>query len=107
MHLHGSDIHLVPKGWTRRVVVSSTLHQTLASLTPTVVPDTRYFETIPVDEEGFGAVVKYFCVDDLVAKLRRLIEDADARRRVVEEAKRLLAGCNRFNVARALLGMAR
>ncbi|MCD6341835.1 MAG: glycosyltransferase family 1 protein [Thaumarchaeota archaeon] len=89
-YLKGADIHLLPKGDTRGVVVSSTAAQCLYSGTPTIVPDTRYFETIPVDEAGMGAVVKYKLgdVDDLVMKIRLLIENEYARRKVSENARR-------------------
>ncbi len=101
--LKGSDIHLLPKGNTRRVVVSSTLYQIIGSLTPTVVPDTRYFETVPTDEEGIGAVVKFRDVNDLVRKLKLLIEDKDLRDRVRREAKALFESCRASRVARMLL----
>ena len=88
-YLRGSDIHLLPKGHTRGVVVSSTLAQTIYSGTPTVVPDTRHFELIPVDEDGFGPVVKYRIGDtrDLERKLMTLIEDDDLRKRISEDAR--------------------
>ncbi len=101
--LRGSDIHLLPKGNTRRVVVSSTLYQVIGSLTPTVVPDTRFFETVPTDEDGIGAVVKFRSVDDLVRKLRMLIEDGSLRERVRREARKLFESCRASRVARMML----
>jgi len=101
--LESAVLHLLPKGWTTKPVISSTLYQTIASLTPTIVPDTRYFETIPVDERGFGAVVKYWGIRDLVRKLRLLLEDENTRRLVVEKAKEFLRICNRKKVVRKLV----
>ena len=101
--LRGADVHLLPKGNTRRVVVSSTLYQVIGSLTPTVVPDTRYFETVPTDEEGIGAVVKFRDVEDLVRKLRLLIEDEGVRERVRREARKLFESCRAARVARMTL----
>ena len=95
VHLHkfvrGADIHLLPKGETKAVVVSSTLNQILYTGTPTVVPDTRYFEYIPVNELGFGAVVKYRQGDtiDLAKKLVTLIKDDDLRKEVSRNARAL------------------
>ena len=95
MHLHkyvkGADIHLLPKGETKAVVISSTLNQMLYAGTPTVVPDTRYFEYIRVNDSGFGAVVKYRQGDtiDLSKKLIALIERDDLRSEVSEKAKKL------------------
>ncbi|RLF97831.1 MAG: glycosyl transferase family 1, partial [Thaumarchaeota archaeon] len=88
-YLRGSDIHLLPKGDTRAVVISSTLAQTIYSGVPTIVPDTRHFELIPVDENGFGPVVRYRIGDthDLEKKLSSLMEDDDLRRRISEMAK--------------------
>ncbi len=101
--LRGCDIHLLPKGRTKKVVVSSTLYQVIGSLTPTVVPDTRFFETIPTDERGVGAVVKFRDVNDLVEKIRMLVEDEEVRRTVVEEARRLFESCRASRVARRFL----
>ncbi len=91
-YLSAADVHLIPKGNTKKVVLSSTLYQTLAAYTPTVVPDTRYFEDIPTDENGIGPVVKYRPgdVEDLVKKLTALIEDENLRNRVIEEAKKFV-----------------
>lgn len=87
-YIKGSDLHLIPKGETSNVVVSSTLAQTLSSATPTIVPDTRHFEKIPVNESGVGPVVKYKKGDvrDLVGKIRLLIEDEKLRREVSRRA---------------------
>ena len=102
--LETAVLHLLPKGWTTKPVISSTLYQTIASLTPTIVPDTRYFETIPVDENGFGAVVKYWGIKDLVRKLKLLLEDEDARKLVVEKAREFLKTCNRKKIVKKLIG---
>ncbi len=86
-YLRGADIHLIPKWPTRRVVVSSTLNSTLASGCPTVVPDTRHFETVPEDEEGAGPVVRYRSCEELEERLTRLIEDEEFRQRVISYAE--------------------
>ena len=85
-YLHSSDIHLLPKGNTRNVVVSSTFYQCLGSLVPMVVPETRHFELLP--EEKPAAV--YRNVDDLVKKLEMLIEDDGFRNRIVEAARKFV-----------------
>ena len=89
-YLKASDIHLLPKGRSKYVVVSSTVYQTLGALVPIVTPNTRYVETIPTDSDGIGVIVKYNDVEDLVRKLRLLIEDPGVRMRVVEEARRFV-----------------
>ena len=88
-YVMGSDIHLLPKSETKAVVVSSTIAQILYSGTPTVVPNTRYFETIPVDKNGFGPVVKYLFGNtiDLYKKLKLLIENDEIRREVSLKAR--------------------
>jgi len=92
-YLKAADIHLLPKGRTKRVVISSTVYQTLGALTPTVVPDVRYVETIPTDERGFGPVVKYRGLDDLRRKVVEIIEDDSLRSMVVSLARDFV---NRF-----------
>ncbi|RLG90047.1 MAG: glycosyl transferase family 1 [Candidatus Hecatellales archaeon] len=89
-YLMGSDVHLLPKWNSWMVVTSSTLAQTLYSGTPTVVPDTRHFEMLEVDEMGIGVVVKYRLGDpwDLYRKMVMLIEDEDLRRRISRDAKK-------------------
>ncbi len=79
--LHSSDIHLLPKGQTNGVVVSSTLFQCLGSLVPIVAPETRHFE-VPKRRKP---LVTYKNLEDLEEKLIRLIED----RRYRNELKRL------------------
>ncbi|RLF60523.1 MAG: glycosyltransferase family 1 protein [Thermoplasmata archaeon] len=81
--LHSSDIHLLPKGETKKVVVSSTLFQCLGSLTPTVVPNTRHFETM----KETGAIVIYEDVEDLKTKLKQVIDNEDIREGIIKSAK--------------------
>ncbi len=104
-YVMASDIHLLPKGDCRGVVVSSTLAQILYSGTPTVVPDTRYFETIPVDHRGLGPVVKYRPGDtiDLERKLYILLRDENARQRVSREAREYAEKNSYIKVAKAYL----
>ncbi|OYT40788.1 MAG: glycosyl transferase family 1 [Desulfurococcales archaeon ex4484_58] len=88
-YVMGSDIHLLPKGETRGVVVSSTIAQILYSGTPTIVPNTRYFETIPVDINGFGPVIKYMFGNtlDLYTKIKVLIEDNWLKKTISRKAR--------------------
>jgi len=88
-YLHSSDIHLIPKGQTRNVVVSSTLCQCLGALIPTVVPNTRHFEMLP-EYDGVKPVVGYENVEDLKAKLMSIIEDEEFRRNVIKAAVRFV-----------------
>jgi len=106
-YLRGSDVHLLPKGDTRAVVISSTLAQTIYSGVPIVVPDTRHFELIPVDENGFGPVVKYRIGDthDLERKLSILIEDGDLRRRISKMAREYAKRYSDDFVAREFLNL--
>jgi len=87
--LRGADLHLLPKADTRGVVVSSTIAQSLYSGVPTIVPDVRYFETIPGSLDD-GPIVKYRLgdLDDLMEKLRTLMRDESRRERISENAKR-------------------
>ncbi len=104
-YLGGADIHLLPKGDTRGVVVSSTIAQCLHSGIPTIVPDTRYFETIPVDERGMGPVVKYRIGDagDLLEKIKMLVSDDEVRNEVAENAKNYALENSEIVVARKFL----
>ncbi len=106
-YVMGSDIHLLPKSDTRAVVVSSTIAQILYSGTPTVVPNTRYFETIPVDENGFGPVVEYEIgnIIDLYKKLELLIEDRDIRRKVSMSARKFALSYSDRIIARKFISL--
>lgn len=86
--LHKADIHLLPKGNTKRVVVSSTLYQILGTLTITVVPDNRFFDTIPHGEDS--PVVFYKDVEELVGNLRSLIKDDFLRKKIKENARKFV-----------------
>ncbi len=87
--LRGADIHLIPKWDSPGVVVSSTLAQVLYAGVATVVPDTRYFETIPDVREG-GPLVKYRLGDvrSLVERLEELLRDEGLRREAGLRARR-------------------
>ena len=85
-YLHAADIHLIPKGNAKRVVVSSTFYQCLGALTPVVVPNTRHFETLP-EINGVKPAVVYQDVEDLEEKIVRLIEDEKFREQVVSAAR--------------------
>jgi len=95
-YLLSSDIHLIPKGKTRNVVVSSTLCQCAGTLVPAVAPSTRHFENLP-EYDGYRPVVVYENLDDLKEKLVRLIED-DEFRSSVKRAMRKFVEENRCDV---------
>ena len=84
-YLHASDIHLVPKGITDNIVVSSTVFQCLGSGTPIVIRDTRY-----VEELKNGEVVKYqpYDISDLKKQVLRLINEDDFREKTLKAAKK-------------------
>ncbi len=86
-YLNSSDVHLIPKGNTRRVVVSSTLYQCLGALVPTIVPNTRHFEILP-EIDGVKPAIVYKDLEDLKQKIIRVIEDEEFRREVINSAKR-------------------
>ncbi|MET1159913.1 MAG: glycosyltransferase family 1 protein [Thermoprotei archaeon] len=98
----GADIHLLPKSETKAVVVSSTLAQILYTGTPTVVPNTRYFETIPPHGSGFDVVVKYELGNtiDLYSKLRILIRNKELYQEVSRRAKEYAFRYNSEKIAR-------
>jgi glycosyltransferase involved in cell wall biosynthesis len=82
-YLVASDIHLIPKRKDQKdIVVSSTVCQTMGTLTPIVFPDTRYVELL--DKE----VVKYKDREDLKEKVIRLIEDKDYRKAIITAAEK-------------------
>jgi len=98
--LHSADIHLLPKGKTKFVVVSSTLFQCLGSLVPTVVPNTRHFETL---DEQMLPVVVYKDVEDLKTKLIELIENDELRARIINAAEKYVEQNEVGRVARKFL----
>ncbi|MET1124753.1 MAG: glycosyltransferase, partial [Archaeoglobaceae archaeon] len=95
--LHRADVFMLPKGDSKGVVVSSTLYQCMGALVPTIVPNTRHFELHERE------VVKFSNVEDLVEKIRRLIEDEDYRRSVVESAKKYVEENSSKKVAEKFL----
>ncbi len=99
--LYAADIHLLPKGWTWKLVVSSTLYQTLPAATPTVVPDTRYFESVPE-----GIVVKYWGTRMLVEKLVKLLENPRELEKISWNMRDYYQYCRRDRVAEKLLRLA-
>ncbi|HID17348.1 TPA: glycosyltransferase family 1 protein [Candidatus Bathyarchaeota archaeon] len=103
-YLHSADAHLLPKGNTRNVVVSSTCYQCLGSLCPIVAPDVRYFETLP-EEGGIGPIVKYRDREDLEEKLERLIEDEEYRRKVIQSARRYVEENSSERIAERFLAL--
>ncbi len=83
-YLHASDIHLVPKGISSNLVVSSTVFQCLGSGIPIVIPDTRYVEEL--DKE----VIKYLPNDRTHLKMQvsRLMEEENFRKATVNAAEK-------------------
>lgn len=82
------DIFLLPKGNTNRIVVSSTLYQTIGTLTITVVPDNKFFETLP---HGENAPVIFFTdVETLTHNLMEIIENPALREKIRNNAKRFV-----------------
>ncbi len=104
-YLKASDVHLLPKWGHPGVVVSSTLAQTLYAGVSVVVPDTRYFETIPSFEDS-GPLVKYRLGDvrDLVDKLLYLLGDESARRDLSTRTVRYVWVRHAALIARQILG---
>jgi len=100
--LLGADLHLLPKGWTRKVVLSSTIYMTIATLTPIIAPYTRYTEDIPVDEQGYGPVVKYMRVRELARKITLLLDDEELRGRVRRMASRFAEERSADKIARRI-----
>ncbi|MFQ6051265.1 MAG: glycosyltransferase family 1 protein [Candidatus Hydrothermarchaeota archaeon] len=88
-YLHSSDIHLLPKGRTNCIVVSSTLSQCLGSLTPTVVPNTKHFELLP-SINGVRPVIPYQNVKDLRRKIEKLVDDENYRKKIADAAKKFV-----------------
>ncbi len=87
--LHKSDVHLIPKGKTKNVVVSSTLCQCLGALIPTIVPNTRHFENLP-EYDGVRPAVVYEDVEDLKEKILRIVEDDEFRKKLIKAAERFV-----------------
>ena len=100
-YLHSADIHLLPKGNTRRIVVSSTLCQCLGSLVPTVVPNTRHFEMV-----DRNAIVVYKSLEDLKRKLIMLVESEEYRNSIIRAAERYVEKNSVERVARMFLELA-
>ncbi len=77
-YLIAADIHLIPKRKDQKdIVVSSTVLQTLGTLTPIVFPDTRYVELMNKE------IVKYKDKADLEEKVIKLIEDENFRKEII------------------------
>ena len=104
--LHRCDVHLIPKGRVDGVVVSSTLCQCLGALVPTVVPNTRHFETLP-EYDGIKPVVVYSSVEDLYEALIRLIEDEEFRKRLRSAMLRYVEENRSDKVAKAICALSR
>lgn len=98
-YLISSDIHLLPKGHTDKTVVSSTVFQSLASLTPTIAPNTRHFELIPENDYGVGPLVKYRNFTDLLHRTLLLIKNDKYREAVIKSAKRYVKKRNHVEIS--------
>ena len=102
--LHNCDIHLLPKGKTDKIVVSSTLFLCLGSLIPIVAPNTRHFEFLP-EIEGVKPAVIFADINDLERKLVRLIEDEGFRENVKEAARAYVEENRSDKVAKAFFSV--
>jgi len=96
--LHSVDL----KKQTNYIVVSSTLFQCLGALVPTIVPNTRHFETLP-EIDGVKPAVVYRDVDDLKRKIERIIEDEDYRKSVLKASEKYVEENRSDKVARMFL----
>jgi len=82
-YLLAADIHLIPKRKDQKeIVVSSTVFQTMGTLTPIIFPDTRYVELLEKE------IVKYKDKKDLEEKVIRLIEDEEYRKEIIIAAEK-------------------
>jgi len=95
--LHRADVFMIPKGRTSGVVVSSTLYQCMGALVPTVVPNTRHFEMHEKE------VVKFDNAEDLSEKLKKIVEEEDFRKEIVESAKKYVEENNAKRIAERFL----
>lgn len=100
-YLHASDIHLLPKGLSSNIVVSSSVFQCLGSDTPIVLPDTRYVEEL--DEE----VVKYRPNDRAHLKMQvlRLMKEENFRKATVNAAERYVRENSAQKIAEKFMGL--
>lgn len=100
-YLHASDIHLIPKGVSNNIVVSSTVFQCLGSGTPVVIPDTRYVEEL--DKE----VVKYRSSDrtHLNMQVSRLIKEETFRKATVNAAEKYVRGNSAQKIAERFMDL--
>lgn len=103
-HLGNSDIHLIPKGQTNGVVVSSTLCQTLGSLCPAVAPNTNHFEDVAAQSEHPPLVV-YENHEDLKEKIRKLILDKDFRLNLRKAARKYVTENSVNNVTQKFINL--
>jgi hypothetical protein len=93
-YLNGADVHLIPKGHTNGIVVSSTMCQTIGSLCPSVAPATAHFEDV-LHSRMEPPIILYENRAELKDKLERLITDSHFRQSLVESARRY---SDRFSV---------
>ena len=79
-----ADFHLLPKGDTRRVVISSTFYQTVGSLALTVSRKSRFFE----EEEKLKPppLILYENPEDLLGKIMRAVSDRNFREEIRHSA---------------------
>ena len=106
-YLKGSNVHLLPKGNTPNVVVSSTLYQIIASETPIVIRDSRFVETIETDAYGFGPIVKYRNIHDLVHKLELLMLDREQVEDIKKEVRVFVEKYGGDKIAQEFLDLAK
>jgi glycosyltransferase involved in cell wall biosynthesis len=88
-------------------VVSSTLYQIIASETPIVIRDSRFVETIETDAYGFGPIVKYRNIHDLVHKLELLMLDEELVGDIKKEARAFVEKYGGDKIAQEFLDLAK
>ncbi len=98
-YLKGADLHLIPKGHTNKVVVSSTLATTLASLCPVIVPNTRHFEMFM----DYNPVLKFNNEEELRMKIKQVIEDDHLKKMLKDRMRKIVKKYSSKKIAKAFL----
>ena len=74
-YLHAADALVINRGWReKKVVVSTTIFQSLGSGCPVLAYDSNFVENIPNE-----VIIKYSSYEEFEEKLVRLFEDGDER----------------------------
>ena len=98
-YLHAADALIINRGLgERKVVVSTTIFQTLGSGCPVLAYDSNFVENIP-DE----VIIKYRSSENFEAKLARLFEEGDVRDRLKRAQEEYVRGHSPEKIAKAYL----